>query len=323
MLIEDQHPDNKILTAAVLGEPNAGKSTLINRLLGMDLAVVTNRPQTTRNHYQCVLHQEHTEIIFIDTPGIHRSNQEINKRMNEEAREGTQDAQVHLLLIDAQAPIREQVEMFKSTIERDLQNIWMVFTKTDLLGDPNKVPWDELFAQAQALVGGLVRYFVISAKSGYQIDQLLAALMAAAVPGRHRFKDGEVSNKNLRFFVSEYIREQAFYFLQEELPYELAVVIDEYHDYAEHQEKSKLAAHISATIIVNRPSQRGIVVGRGGAMIKKIGTRAREKIEALVGGQVHLNLHVKVIPRWFKNNHVLEEIGLFRAPDSNRVWRKS
>ncbi|MBP5295894.1 MAG: GTPase Era [Bacteriovoracaceae bacterium] len=323
MLIEDQHPANKILTVAVLGEPNAGKSTLINRLLGMDLAVVTNRPQTTRNHYQCVLHQGHTEIILIDTPGMHRSNQEINKRMNEEAREGTQDTQVQLLLIDAQAPIQEQVEMFKTTVERDLPNVWLVFTKADLLANPAGVPWEEFLQQAQKLLPGVQRYFVLSAKSGYQIDQLLDALMEAAQPGRHRFKEGEVSNKNLRFFVCEYIREQAFYFLQEELPYELAVVIDEYHDYAEHQEKSKLAAHISATIIVNRPSQRGIVVGRGGAMIKKIGTHAREKIEALVGGQVHLNLHVKVIPRWFKNNHVLEEIGLFRAPDSNRVWRKS
>ena len=131
---------------------------------------------------------------------------------------------------------------------------------------------------------------------------------------------GDVSNKNLRFFSAEYIREQAFRILKDEVPYELAVVIDDYKDVKDP--KSPVISRISASILVNRPSQRAIVVGSKGSVIKKIGTNARKKIEALVGGKVHLNLHVKVSGKWFKNNFVLEELGLPRVQGSRRVWRK-
>ncbi|MBT7610599.1 MAG: KH domain-containing protein, partial [Bacteriovoracaceae bacterium] len=125
-------------------------------------------------------------------------------------------------------------------------------------------------------------------------------------------------------FATEFIREQAFELLNDEIPYEVAVVIDEYKDFSDMKgkEKKKIASHISASILVNRPSQRAIVIGSKGIMIKQIGTKSRKKIEAMVGGQVHLNLHVKVSPKWFKNNFVLEELGLPRAVDSARVWRK-
>ncbi len=134
--------------------------------------------------------------------------------------------------------------------------------------------------------------------------------------------DGSVSNKHERFFVTEYIREQVFNLVKEEVPYEVAVVIDDYQDFRDKEMPNKVCTSIQASILVNKPSQRGILVGSGGAMIKKIGSQARERIEEMVGGQVFLKLHVKVSENWFKNNFVLEELGLPRALDSNRVWRK-
>ena len=165
------------------------------------------------------------------------------------------------------------------------------------------------------------KHVVVSGKEGDNVHLLTGSLCDEAKPGMHLYPDGSVSNKNERFFASEYIREQAFNTLNDELPYELAVVIDEYYDAASRGEKS-VDAKISATIIVNRPSQRAIVVGRQGSVIKEIGTNARKKIESMVGGKVHLNLHVKVPPKWFRNNFVLDEIGLPRTQKSNRVWRK-
>ena len=165
------------------------------------------------------------------------------------------------------------------------------------------------------------KHFVISATSGLG-GELIKEICNESTNRYHLYTDEEVSNKNMRFFVTEYIREQAYLLLNEELPYELAVVLDEYHDGRIKDDGSREVTHIAATILVNRPSQRGIVVGSKGSMIKSIGVRSREKIENLLGGQINLNLHVKVSPRWFKNNFVLESIGLPRAQDSNRVWRK-
>jgi GTPase len=322
MLIEHQHPDNKSIIVAVLGSPNVGKSTLINHFLGTDLSVVTPKPQTTRNQFHCIFTVDRTEIILVDTPGLHRSNQEINKRMNEEARLGASEKDLSLLLIDPHHEVFKQFSEFKYNIRQDLENLWVVFTKSDRLKNPADVPWDDIVKEAQKILP-IQRYFVVSAKTGDNIHLLLGALCDAAKPAPHRYPDGDISNKNERFFVTEYIRQQAFELLQEELPYEIAVVIDEYRDFRDRgEENKKIVAHISASIVVNRPSQRAIVIGSGGEMIKKIGTLARERIENMIGGQVHLNLHVKVIPRWFKNNFVLEDIGLYRAPDSNRVWRK-
>ena len=177
------------------------------------------------------------------------------------------------------------------------------------------------FESIRELIPTCEKFFVISGKEGDNVHLLTGELCDAAEPGPHLYPDGSVSNKNERFFASEYIREQAFNTLKDELPYELAVVIDEYYD-SKKTAQGSVDTKISATILVNRPSQRAIVVGRQGSVIKEIGTNARMKIESMVGGKVHLNLHVKVSPKWFRNNFVLDEIGLPRTQKSNRVWRK-
>jgi GTP-binding protein Era len=321
MLIEDQNPHNKSLMVSVLGKPNAGKSSLINELLGFDLSIVTSKPQTTRNHFKCIFTVDNTEIILVDTPGVHKSNQEINKRMNGQAEFGSEGVDLNLLLLDLTNPnIVESCREFINTFRGKLTKTWIVFTKNDLakVSDSGIA---EVFEVIKEFVPSADRFFKISAKSGENIHLLTAALCDNAIPGPHLFPRGDVSNKNQRFFATEYIREQAFKILKDELPYELAVVIEEFRD-AFEKDNIKKDTQISASILVNRPSQRAIVVGAKGSVIKQIGTNARKKIEAMVGDTVHLNLHVKVSPKWFKNNFVLDEIGLPRTQTSNRVWRK-
>lgn len=322
MLLEDQHPHNKAIMVAVLGAPNVGKSSLINVLLGTDLTVVTNKPQTTRNKFHCVFTVDRTEIVLVDTPGLHKSNQEFNKRLNEQAREGTEGADLNLLLIDISRDVLEQFVEFKENIDQELGPTWVVFTKSDKVENAENLPLAEVVAKAKEILPSLEKHFIISNKEGTNIHELTGAICDRAEPGPHLYPNGDISNKNQRFFVTEYIREQAFELLKDEVPYEVAVVIDEYKEVKGKTDPDAFESHISASILVNRPSQRAIVIGSSGSMIKEIGIRSRKKIEVMTGGPVHLNLHVKVSPKWFKNNFVLEEIGLPRAKDSARVWRK-
>ena len=322
MLLEDQHPHNKAIMVAVLGAPNVGKSSLINVLLGTDLSVVTSKPQTTRNKFHCVLNVDRTEVVMVDTPGLHKSNQEFNKRLNEQAREGVEGADLNLLLIDISREIILQFSEFKENIGQELGPTWVVFTKSDKVENAENLPLKEVVEQAKAILPSLEKFFLISNTDGTNIHELTGAICDRAQPGPHLYPNGDVSNKNQRFFVTEYIREQAFELLKDEVPYEVAVVIDEYKEVKSKTDPEIHESHISASILVNRPSQRAIVIGSSGSMIKEIGIRSRKKIEVMTGGPVHLNLHVKVSPKWFKNNFVLEEIGLPRAKDSARVWRK-
>lgn len=318
MLLETQHPHNKHIMAAVLGKPNAGKSTLVNHLIGFDLAIVSDKPQTTRNQFQCIFTIDRTEIVLVDTPGVHKAPQELNKRMNHQAEMGADGVDLNLVLLDLADRPEEAFKDFLASIEWTLGRTWILFTKADLRPEADV---KGMFERLKLLAPTVEKFFMISSKDGTNIHELTGALCDAAQPGPHLFPDGSASNKNERFFVTEYIREQAFRVLKEELPYELAVVVEEYKDMAERDAKGPIAAHVSASILVNRPSQRAIVVGRQGSVIKQIGTEARKKIEAMVGGQVHLNLHVKVSPKWFSNNWVLDELGLPRSQTSARVWR--
>lgn len=320
MLITHQHPHNKSLTIAVIGKPNVGKSTFINKVMGQDYSIVTHKPQTTRNHFQLIAVRDKTEFIFIDTPGIHKSNQEINLRINQQAKEGADGADINLLLVDISKPIFNQIETIKSELPESLGETWILFTKTDLVEGGEELPFSEVFEKIQSFLPSSKAYFKISAKEGRGIEELLEKLDERAPNSPHLYPGGDLSNKNERFFVSEYIREQLFFRLNEELPYETAVLVDSFYDYRDNEE-SKLAAKIAATILVNRPGQRAIVIGKGGENIKMIGIEARKKIEELVGGKVVLNLHVKVSPKWFKKNLILEDLGLPRATMSHRVWR--
>ncbi len=320
MLLQDQHPHNKQLTASVLGLPNAGKSTLINELLGFDLSIVSRKPQTTRNNFHCAFTIDHTEIVLVDTPGVHSSGNELNIRMNGQAVYGTEGVDLNLLVLDVSKNIEKSVQEFTKSFDNNLSKTWVLFNKSDLV-EKEKLNLEQLFDKVKELIPSAEKYYLLSGKEGDNVHLLTGDLCDEAIPGPHLYPDGSVSNKNERFFVTEYIREQAFHLLKDELPYELAVVIEEFYG-PQKVENKKIDAKISASILVNRQSQRAIVVGSKGSNIKTIGTEARKKIEKMMGGKVHLNLHVKVSPKWFKNNFVLDEIGLPRTEKSHRVWRK-
>lgn len=326
MLIEHQHPHNKSIMVSVLGIPNVGKSSLINYLLGMDLSIVSSRPQTTRHRINCILTVDRTEIVLVDTPGLHRSELELNKRINDQAFEGGEGTDLNLLLLDATQDLAHQLIQIKKILPYELRRVWIILTKTDLLKEFKSEDMGKIVTIAKEMLPQCEQGFAISTKTGDGVHDLIGAICDAAEPGPHLYPGGEVSNKNQRFFVSEYVREQAFELLKEELPYELAVSVEdfkeEFVDKEGNKSKNPLIAHISATILVNRPSQRAIVIGSKGSMIKEIGTRARKKIEKMTGYPVHLNLHVKVSPKWFKNNYVLEELGLPRAKTGVRGWKK-
>jgi GTPase len=335
MLIENQHPHNKSIMICLLGIPNVGKSSLINHFLGFDLSAVTEKPQTTRNQYQCAFTIDRTEVVMVDTPGLHKPSQEMNRRMNGQVKEALDGVDLNLVLMDLTKSIESQVKLMKQQLgDKKLGDSLIVFTKSDLVDKKSEELENALNMIREELVEA-EKYFAISSKTGDGVNMLTAEILDRAQPGPHLYPGESVSNKSERFFVTEYIREQAFCHLKEEVPYEIAVTIDEFNDFRYQKEyeeedggvqkdQSKVppCAVISATILVNKPSQRAIVVGRKGSMIKEIGTAAREKIEAMVGGKIRLNLHVKVSPAWFKNNFVLEEIGLPRMQNAPRVWRK-
>jgi len=322
MLLLDQHPHNKAIMIAVLGKPNAGKSTFINHLLGFDLSIVSPKPQTTRNNFHCAFTIDRTEVVLVDTPGVHSNSQELNKRMNGQAQMGSEGVDINFVLLDLTVNnVLSEFKDFVKNFENPLSRTWIIFTKADLV-NKEAVKLTETMNALKEICPTIEKHFVISSIDGHNIHEVTGAIQDAAQSGPHMYPNGDVSNKNERFFVTEYIREQAFRLLNEELPYEVAVVIDEYKDVKKKEENATPEAHISASILVNRPSQRAIVVGRGGSIIKEIGINARKKIEAMTGGKVHLNLHVKVSPKWFNNNFVLDEIGLPRTQHSARVWRK-
>lgn len=321
MLIENQHPHNKSIMIAVLGKPNVGKSSFINHLLGFDLSIVSSKPQTTRNQFHCAFTIDRTEVVLVDTPGVHSTAQELNKRMNGQAQIGAEGVDINFVLLDLKTDIVLEFKDFLKNFDAPLGRTWIIFTKADLV-NVDELNLSSILVKIQELCPSVERHFVISSKNGHNIHELTGAIQDAAVSAPHLYPGGDASNMNERFFVTEYIREQAFRLLKEELPYEIAVIIDEYKDIRKKDEDAIPEAHISASILVNRPSQRAIVVGRGGSIIKEIGVNARKKIEAMTGGKVHLNLHVKVSPKWMNNNYVLDEIGLPRTQKSARVWRK-
>lgn len=321
MLFENQHPLNKAIMIAVLGKPNVGKSSFINNLLGFDLSIVSSKPQTTRNQYHCAFTVDRTEVVMVDTPGVHSNNQELNKRMNGQAQMGAEGVDINFVLVDLTTKMVEEFKDFLKNFEHPLSRTWIIFTKADLV-NLEELNLAATLTKMQELCPSIEKHFVISSKSGHNVHEIIGAVQDAAPSAPHLYPGGDASNMSERFFATEYIREQAFRLLKEELPYEIAVIIDEYKDVRKKDENAIPEAHISASILVNRPSQRAIVVGRGGSIIKEIGVNARKKIEAMTGGKVHLNLHVKVSPKWMTNNYVLDEIGLPRTQKSARVWRK-
>ncbi len=277
---------------ALLGRPNAGKSTLLNRLLGEKLAIVTSKPQTTRSRILGILSRENFQILFFDTPGMHESAKALNVALNQQVDSAAKDCDLGLLLVDPYGGWGDDhIALHSKMLARGCAVI-VVSTKSDL-ENRKKAEWPPS-APAMRL---------ISARTGEGVDDLLAEIAEQLPVAPPLYPEDQLSDRPVRFLAAELVREAAFEELGQELPYALAVAVVEY------DEKRHDLVRIRADLLVERRSQKQIVIGRGGQLIKAIGIRARREIEALVGNKVHLELWVKVEARWAKHPKRLKSLG--------------
>lgn len=282
----------------ILGKPNVGKSTLLNKILGEKVSIVSPKPQTTRNKILGILNEPEYQIIFIDTPGKHNIKNKLDKYMDSEIEQAKQDVDIVLLVIDGSKKINESDYEFVESFEKSKQKVIVVINKID------DTTFEKLYPQ-------LVRFnhmkFVldiipISAKNGKNVDELIKVIKSNLTSDIKYFDDDIFTDKSIRFMVSEIIREKALLYLQDEIPHGIAV------DIVEFKEDSKKVI-IDADIICEREAHKPIILGRNGEMIKKIGTASRIDIENLVGLKVYLSLFVKVRDNWRNNFNQMNNLG--------------
>jgi GTP-binding protein Era len=286
---------------AVIGRPNVGKSTLMNAFLKQKVAAVSPRPQTTRRRQLGILTEPEGQIIFIDTPGIHKPFSKLGEFMNSDAYEAIQDADVLLWLVDGSDQPTEEDRLIATRLSglRKLPPTLLCVNKADLLSA--KAQTARLTEYQSLLPTAVLR--TLSALRGAGRDELLAELFTLLPEGEAYYDEEQITDLYERDIAVDLIRESALMMLDEEIPHAMAVRIDEYKD------RSEDMSYIAATLFVERESQKGIVIGKGGDMIKKIGAYARQQIEELVGHKVFLELRVKVSENWRNDPNALKRFG--------------
>ena len=286
--------------AAVIGAPNAGKSTLVNALVGQKVAIVSPKAQTTRARLMGIAIEGQSQILLVDTPGIFEPRRRLDRAMVAAAWTGAGDADLILLVIDAADGLNRQVEaIIEGVKERELP-LWVALNKVDL------VKKEKLLGLAVQLTERLNpdHVFMISAAQGEGVPDVKAELAKAVPEGPWLYPEDEVSDATDRMIAAEMTREQIFQQLHQELPYASAVETETWEDQADG------STIIRQQILVERDSQKGIVIGKGGSRLRTIGERARAQIAEHLGRKVHLYLHVKVNPRWDEDRSLYKDIGL-------------
>lgn len=283
---------------SILGRPNTGKSTLLNRLVGSKVAITASRPQTTRTEIQGVVTLPEAQIVFLDTPGIHEGSSALNRRMMDIVRAALQERDLLLFLIDATQNPKAQDEQALDIVKRARTPVFLALNKIDRLRD--KAQLLPLIEKYKSLYD-FADYFPVSALTGVGIDTLRAAIIQRLPEGPAYFPPDHITDQPLRFIAAESIREKIINETREEVPHSVAVLIDAW------EETPKLT-HISATIYVEKEGQKRIVIGSKGEMMKRIGTMARQEMEALLSRKIFLELFVKVRPRWRENPQFLKEM---------------
>ncbi len=283
---------------AILGRPNAGKSTLLNRLLGQKLAIVTRKPQTTRSRILGILTLEDAQLLLLDTPGFHDSPKALNRFLNETVEEALEDCDVAVLLVDAVEGWDEGHQALCARLAKRGAPVLLVATKNDRPGNA-ALTWPPPPVEGAAFA------LRVSATTGEGVDALIRKLVELVPEAPAYYPEDEVTDRSLRFLAAELVREAAFVELSQEIPYSTAVEIEDF------DESVAGLVRIRANLVVDRRSQKGMVIGQGGAMIKRIGIRARRSIEGLLESKVHLELWVKVEPRWWLRPKRRRSLGYF------------
>ena len=298
ILFDDLPPDHRSGYVAVVGRPNVGKSTLINRLLGQKVAIVSPKPQTTRNRLLGVLTRENAQVIFLDTPGVHEPKHRLGEAMVDAARRALPDADAVLWVVDGSvAPTDEdrQVAAILEQLDPGIHRL-LALNKSDK-GIARETP------DAYSALAPGATVMQVSAVRGHNLERLLDETIAALPPGPRYYPEDQVTDQQVRFMAGELVREQLLLQLGDEVPHSVAVLVNEF------KERSPEMTYISAVIYVERESQKPIVLGKDGQKVKRVGQAARESIEALLGTRVYLELWVKVRPKWRSNDEELRRLG--------------
>jgi GTP-binding protein Era len=288
----------------ILGRPNAGKSTLLNALVGEKLAIISPKPQTTRNRIQGIINLPKSksrggaQIVLIDTPGVHKPDSSLGRKMMVEVREAMEGCDVVLLIMDATRKL-DQLDLFAiQMLKHSSTKVFLVLNKVDLLRGKSKLlPLIEEYKNLHDFHA----IIPISALKKDRLDILLKELTAALPAGPPYFPPDQVTDQPARFMAAEIIRERVLVDTEEELPYATTVIVENF------EEGTKLT-RVSATIYCEREGQKGILIGKNGAMLKRIGTSARLQIEKMMGTKVFLELYVKVQPNWRESRSFVEEL---------------
>ena len=292
---------------SIVGRPNVGKSTLLNRFVGEKIAAVSPRPQTTRNRLLGVRNSVDDagkpagQIVFIDTPGIHKPHTRMHQRMVDIAIAALEGIDLVLLVVDITAEFGAGDRFVLEALKSANQPALLAINKIDLSRKGRALPLIDTYAGEYPFAA----IVPVSALTGDGLDQLEGELLAALPEGQPLFPEDVVTDQPERTFVAEIVREKLFINTRREVPYSSAVLIDAWEEF---EEQNRI--DIAATIIVDRASQKGIVIGRGGAMIKKIGTEARVELEEILNAKIYLELFVKVKEGWREDFATLEELGL-------------
>ena len=282
---------------AIIGRPNAGKSTLLNRYVGQKVAIVTSKPQTTRNRIQGIVTRPQGQIVFIDTPGLHEAHTVLNRQMMREVAAALEGIDVLLMMVDASATQPHADRLLLDKAKRFEGKAILALNKTDRVPKPKLLPLLEAFSKAfpfAALVP-------ISALKGNGCDELLTEILKQLPEGVPFFPEDQVTDQPERFLASEIVREKAIQLTYHEVPHALRVMIDKF-------EETPKILRIEATLNVERDSQKKILIGKKGEMLKKVGTEARKELETLLGTKIYLGLFVKVAPGWRDNPQQVREL---------------
>lgn len=285
-----------------IGRPNAGKSTLLNRIIGSKLAIVSDKPQTTRHRILGVKHYPDAQVIFLDTPGIHRPLHRMNVRMVDAALDTIRQVDVLGLVLDAAEPIGKGDRYVLDLVKDTKIPLFLILNKVDLVKKTKLLPLIDGLSKE----GHFAEIIPVSAQTGDNVDRLESAIIARLPEGEPLYPDDYLTDQPERVMTAEIVREKLLQLTHAELPFSSAVLIDRFEEPAEPGGLHK----IYASIVVDRESQKPIIVGKGGAMIKQIGTAARQELEAFLGTKVFLDLHVRVATDWREDDRMLHEIGL-------------